>query len=293
MIPYFAIMQIQNDYLKAKFQTKGAELINLIAVDTGQEYIWQGDPTHWARQTPILFPFIGLSKNNQYTFEGKSYQMGQHGFARDLDFKIEKSTDTSITFVLKSSPETLEIYPFTFELRVEFILENKSLITRYHTTNTGDKKMYFSIGGHPAFKCAMTLAGKRSDYHLLFNKEENAQTHFLNNGFFDGKTKKILKGKELLISDTLFDNDALVFKDLISTNVSLLSIDRKWLKFHFQGFPYLGIWSKSRRSPFVCIEPWYGLADNKSHNGDLKKKEGIQYLESGKTFTCDYKIEIE
>ncbi|MFY0598280.1 MAG: aldose 1-epimerase family protein [Cyclobacteriaceae bacterium] len=286
-------MQIRNVHLKAKFQLKGAELTNLIEIDSGQEFIWQADPTHWARHTPLLFPFVGRLKNDQYSYQGKTYQMGQHGFARDMDFEIETHSETSITFLLKSTEETLTKYPFEFELRVEYVLQGKSLITRYHVLNASQDEMYFSIGGHPAFKCAITLAGKRSDYHLLFNKNETASIHLLEDGNFNGETDQVLDGNQLLITDDLFERDALVFKDLKSTNVSLVSIDRKWLKFHYQGFPYLGIWSKNSRSPFVCIEPWFGLADQANHDGDLTKKEGIQTLVSGKTFTCDYKIEIE
>lgn len=286
-------MQIHNQHLKAKFQAKGAELISLIEVASGQEYIWQGDPTHWARHTPILFPFVGRLKNDQYTYEGKTYNMGQHGFARDLNFEVERQDQESIVFLLKSSEDTLKSYPFDFELRVTYILEERSIITRYHVSNVGNQRMYFSIGGHPAFKCAMTLAGKRSDYHLLFNQPEEAETHLLVDGLFSGEKEAIISGRALPITDTLFDKDALVFKDLVATNVSLFSINRKWLKFHFQGFPYLGIWSKSQRSPFVCIEPWFGLADNQHHDGELTTKEGIQILEMGKIFVCDYKIEIE
>ncbi len=286
-------MQIGNEFLKAKFQSKGAELISLIKKKTGQEYIWQANPSHWARHTPVLFPFVGRLKNDQYFYEGKNYNMGQHGFARDKEFEIESQSDHSLVFLLKSDEQTLENYPFRFELRLEYILTDQSLITRYHVKNVGTEMMYFSIGGHPAFKCAMTLAGKRSDYHLLFNKEESSDTHLLEDGTFSGETDLVLQGDRLPITDSLFDRDALVFKDLKSTNVSLVSVDKKWLKFHFQGFPYLGIWSKNNRSPFVCIEPWFGLADNQNHDGDLTKKEGILKLDPAKTFTCDYKIEIE
>lgn len=286
-------MQIQNESLKAKFQSRGAELTNLIAKSSGQEYIWQADPTHWSRHAPVLFPFVGRLKNDQYTYNGKTYSMGQHGFARDMEFVVEQQSESSITFLLQSTEETLLIYPFHFELRIEYILQDKSLITRYHTKNIGTDIMYFSVGGHPAFKCAMTLAGKRSDYHLLFNKKEESESYLLSDGLFNGDREKVIEGNQLHITDSLFDKDALVFKNLKSTNVSLFSIDRKWMKFHFQGFPYLGIWSKSNRSPFVCVEPWFGLADNADHNGDLMTKEGIQTLESEKTFICDYKIEIE
>ena len=53
---------------------------------------------------------------------------------------------------------------------------------------------------------------------------------------------------------------------------------------HFDGFPYLGIWTKPN-APFLCIEPWCGLADNVLHNGVIDEKEGINFLESNEVFT--------
>ncbi|WP_258103116.1 aldose 1-epimerase family protein [Marinoscillum sp. MHG1-6] len=287
-------MVLQNEFIKATVQKKGAELVSLILKETGQEYIWQADPAHWARHTPVLFPFVGRLKNDEYHFEGKKYSMGQHGFARDMEFEVESQSENNISFLLTSSEETLRKYPFQFELRIVYTLEGKSIQTQYHVKNTGRHGMYFSIGGHPAFKCAMTLAGKRSDYQLRFNKPEDAAIHLLEDGIFSGETdNSILKKGIIPITDELFDRDALVFKHLKSTNVSLVSMDKTWLKFHFQGFPYLGIWSKNQVSRFVCIEPWFGIADHKDHDGDLAKKEGIMSLDSDKSFNCDYRIEIE
>ncbi len=287
-----ANMQIYNQHLKAKFQSKGAELTSLIKIETGQEYIWQADPAHWGRHTPVLFPIVGRLKNDQFIHEGKSYAMSQHGFARDKEFALVNQSDSSITFSLLSSAETLEEYPFEFELCITYSLTENALTTKYEVKNAGKREMHFSIGGHPAFKCAMTLAGTRSDYHLLFDKEESAATHMLEDGTFNGETASILNSNRLDITDDLFDQDALVFKNLNSSKVTLVSKDRKWLTFDFNGFPYLGIWSKNRRSPFVCIEPWFGLADHKNHNGQLMDKEGINSLASSERFECQYSVAI-
>lgn len=285
-------MLIENEYLSARFSTKGAELTSLRANTTQQEYIWQADPAHWARHAPILFPIVGKLKNDTYTYLGKSYKLPQHGFARDMQFEVKESTSASILFLLKSSKETLENYPFEFELRVGYHLIDHSIKTTYTVTNSGKDQMHFSIGAHPAFNCPMTSEETRSDYKLIFNKDDSQETFIIQNGLFSGATKPILEGTEIAITDALFDDDALVFKGLKATNVTLISPSKKWLKFHYQGFPYLGIWSKSQKSPFICIEPWYGLADNENHTRDFTLKEGIQVLEAGKSFTCDYKVEI-
>jgi galactose mutarotase-like enzyme len=38
--------------------------------------------------------------------------------------------------------------------------------------------------------------------------------------------------------------------------------------------PYLGIWTKPG-APFICIEPWHGLADPEGFSGDFSAKPGV------------------
>jgi len=71
-----------------------------------------------------------------------------------------------------------------------------------------------------------------------------------------------------------------------------LSSDKgsRGLRFHFGGFPYMGIWTKP--GPFLCIEPWYGIADFEGADGKLEHKEGIIKLSSGQTFDTRYSVEF-
>jgi len=219
--------------------------------------------------------------------------MGQHGFARDKAFEIAEHTSDHISFELRADNSTLKVFPFEFKLVISYHLLGSSLRVTYKVENTGKEEMYFSVGGHPGFVCPVDSSESRSDYWLEFEVEEKPETHLLKEGNFSGETDEIqLDGTKLQISDSLFDKDALVFKKLISNNISLASPQQKWLTFHFEGFPYLGIWSKSQNSPFVCIEPWQGLADNQSHNGDLTQKEGILKLKPSAIFSTSYSIEI-
>lgn len=290
---YREYMQIENHFLEATIDPKGAELHSLILKSRQHEYIWEADSTHWGRHAPVLFPFVGKVKGGVYEFQGKTYPMDKHGFARDAVFEEITRTDSSVTFRLESGEENRAKYPFSFQLDISYRLEDQSLVNEYIVRNVGTGVMPFSIGAHPAFKCPQDPSEKRSEYRLVFNREEDIDTHLLNEeGFFNGETRKALKGNSLPISDELFDDDALVFKSLNSTNVVLESGDNRWLKFHYQGFPYLGIWSMSRESPFVCIEPWFGLADHANHDGDIEKKEGVRFINPGESFVCDYRVEV-
>lgn len=286
-------MQIQNQFLTATIDPKGAELQSLILNESGHEYIWEADPTHWGKHAPVLFPFIGMSKGGSYTYKGQQYPMDKHGFARDNVFELVESGEDSATFRLATNTELQKKFPFDFELDISYRFRDQSIINAYVVRNLGAEPMPFSIGGHPAFRCPQADGEKRADYRLVFNKEEDIATHLLDEkGFFSGESRHCFSGKELPITDPLFDDDALVFKSLKSTNVSLESGEKRWLKFHYQGFPYLGIWSMSRTSPFVCIEPWFGMADYVDHNGDIEKKEGVQVVQPGSEFVCDFRVEV-
>ena len=116
--------------------------------------MWNADPAFWNRHAPILFPFVGKVNGGKYRYQGKAYSMGQHGFARDMEFELSGSSAQEVTFVLKDTPETLEKYPFRFELTVTHRLEGRTLQVLWQVKNPSETEpLYFSIGGHPAFLC--------------------------------------------------------------------------------------------------------------------------------------------
>jgi galactose mutarotase-like enzyme len=286
------ISTIENEFLKVSAKDSGAELISIKNKKNNVEYLWQGDPKFWGRRAPVLFPIVGKVKGNQYRAEGKSYELPQHGFARDSYFEISDKKESSITFSLKSSPDTLKVYPYQFELHITYKLIKNKVEISYEVKNTDTKKIWFSIGAHPAFNCPLEPEAKLTDYYLEFEKEEQADKYLLEDGLLNGKKEKMLNNeKKIQLTEELFKSDALIFKNLKSSSVSLKSsTGAASLIFNFKGFPFLGIWSKP--GPFVCIEPWYGHADMVDFSGELKDKEGIQSLEKGSSFNCIYSMEI-
>ena len=284
---------IENDYLRLTAQVKGAELTSIFDKEKKIEYLWQADAKHWGRHAPVLFPIVGRLKENSFSFNSNSYSLNQHGIARDMNFQILETTENSVLFTLRSKGKTLKLFPFHFNLRIKYTLEERTVKVTYEVVNPFLEPLYFSIGGHPAFNCPLEEGEKRSDYQLVFDEVETAQTQLLTDGLRNGGTSEVFNGtNQLHLTDDLFENDALVFNDLKSSSVSLQKGDEKKLTFHFEGFPYLGIWSKSSESPFVCIEPWFGVADLATHHQDLTEKEGILKLEPSEIFDCHYAIEI-
>lgn len=284
---------IANQFITATFNSKGAELSSLQAKNI--EYIWQANPEFWNRHAPILFPFVGSEKNGTYFYKGKSYQMGQHGFARDKEFTVTSQQEDSITFLLSDDENTLKVYPFKFNLYVTYTLNFKTLDIHYKVENPSTDKMYFSIGAHPAFNCPLEKDQTREEYFILFDNEATPEAQMLQNGLRTDNSYKVFEDTGILdITKDRFDKDAIVFNPNPFNKATLVHehTGDSYVTVTFENFPYLGIWSKNQDAPFVCIEPWYGIADHENHNQELTEKEGILSLESNQTFECAYSFEI-
>ena len=286
--------EIKNEHIKAKIKSFGAELNSLQKIDEDLEYMWQGDSKYWNRHSPILFPIVGRLKNDSYTYQNQKYNMTQHGFARDKEFEVIKNEVDFIEFRLKSDEKTLEIYPFSFELYLSYKLEKNSLIVSYKVINKSDDKMLFSIGAHPAFNWTLKEDEKKENYFLEFENIKETKRYFLNDKglVYDSVDLKIIDNK-IALNEELFKNDALVFEDLnIKTLTLKNSINENYIKLNFENFPYLGIWSKPTGAPFICVEPWFGVADDESSNQNFEDKKGIITLQKDEILSCFYSIEI-
>jgi galactose mutarotase-like enzyme len=280
------IVTISNGILTATINSLGAELISL--VKNTKNYIWQVDELYWNKTSPILFPIVGRLKNDSYTFNGKTYQLPRHGFARNMEFTFDKKSDSQVIFELNETEETKAIYPFSFKLLMAYTLMENELVIEYFVRNQSDEVLPFSIGAHPAFE----ISDKLENYSLEFNAIDTFETHHLENESFNGKTTLVdTKNNAIALNFTLFEKDALVFKQLNSNEVILKNKDKAILKVNYDHFPYLGIWTK-QNAPFLCIEPWCGLADSNNHNGDLEEKEGMNHLPAGEDFLRAIRIEI-
>jgi len=205
-----------------------------------------------------------------------------------MEFSFDKKSNSQVIFELNESEETKINYPFDFKLLVAYTLLDNELVIEYFVRNPSDEVLPFSIGAHPAF----AISDKFENYSLQFNNEDTFETHHLENESFNGKTTLVeTKNNAIALKYATFEKDALVFKQLKSNEVILKNKDKAILKVNFDHFPYLGIWTK-QNAPFICIEPWCGLADSSNHNGNFEEKEGINYLSAGEDFLRAMRIEI-
>ena len=284
--------QIQSSQVKVSIESKGAELKSIYHKTHGLEYMWSGDPAFWAKTSPVLFPIVGTLKNNQYFHDGHSFTLGRHGFARDRQFAVTQQSETSIKFTIEADENSLAVYPFKFRFNILYSLEGERLTVQYLVENTGEKTMLFSVGGHRAFKLPLVQGTAYEDYQLVFDKEENAgRWPISKDGLIEKSSQPLLNNSKVLPLDKdLFQKDAVVFKHLNSSSVQLTSPKTDHgLRFNFEGFPFLGLWAATG-ADFLCIEPWCGIADSVDSDQQLKNKEGIISLSSGKEFAREWKV---
>jgi galactose mutarotase-like enzyme len=267
----------------------GAQLHSLITKDDGYEYLWQGNPDIWYGQAPVLFPVIGQLFEDKFRYNGKEYPLAKHGFARKMLFEAADVEGARAVFILRSNDETRGMFPFEFEFAVCFELVGRAIKVTHTVTNLDDKTMYFSCGAHPGFNCAI------GDYLEFEESEEGAQVEKIDkDNIIVGRkfNVELEEGKRLRLTTDLIAEDALIFSEL-NSNVVVLKSDNseRTIRFDFGDAPFLGIWAKPN-APYVCIEPWYGVNDDRIRYEDVSQKRGIQSLEPEESFDLVWIAEL-
>lgn len=289
------MITIENDFLSASFLTKGAEWRSLVEKVHAREFLWQADPQFWGKSAPVLFPIVGSLKNGAYEYQGKTYKLPRHGFARDKEFRVKEHEAWRVVFVLDSDDQTRAVFPFEWSLEIEYRLWKRVLHTTYRVTNQGAGEMLFSIGAHPAFNLPFFGEGEFSDGFLDFEMKEPLERWMLNaDGLLSGETRPLPNaGRSLVTTRPLFAEDAVVLKKLKSSRITLRQRDAgSALSMEFPGFPYFGVWT-APEAPFVCLEPWCGIADSVDATGKLEEKEGINRLAAGESFKRSFAVTVE
>lgn len=288
---------IENEQLYVEFVTHGAECVRLYDKKQHIEYLWNGNPEFWGRHAPILFPTVGRLQNDTYHIGQNTYHMGQHGFARDLDFDLHSQSDDKICFILKSSAETKEMYPYDFELCITYTLKDNVLNVAYQVHNLNDDVMPFGIGGHPAFCVPLTDDTSFEDYVITVKTAtETCLRYPLNGPFIDFEHRTIeMPWQNQPLSHSLFEHDAIIYETPGDTEVLLHNHhDNHRVKLSYDHCRFVGIWSPyPKEAPFVCIEPWNGIADTTKSDVDFDQKFGIQHIEPHEMWHMNYQISVQ
>ena len=279
---------IGNDKFEARIAQNGAELQQLSRLVDGKNYIWTPIEQFWNRRAPNLFPIVGRLMRDRYLHNGNYYELGQHGFARNSPFKIIKYQPNEVTLQLESDNKSFVVYPFEFQLLIHFKIVENVLTVSAEIYNTGSEVLPFSYGAHPAF----ALESPISNYSVRISGKDKIQRRFLNEGIRIEQYGTIpLVKNTLMLDDELFIDDAIVLENQSIEKVDILENAEPYISVISEGNPYYGIWTKPG-APFLCLEPWWGIADSMDSNGEIMEKEGITKLEVNDKICHTYSIEM-
>lgn len=281
---------LENEAIRLKTTDKAGEMLSLYDKKRNEEVLYQADQG-WSGRNPTLFPVVGSTwKDGRYTIDGKEYAMKNHGLIRYAVLKDE-STDSEIRYTLDADDNTRSQYPFDFHYEMSYRLEDHKVIVSYSITNTGKENMPFSFGLHPAFRTARHPGEAFEDFSIELRPHSAAEQLIFTADLDPVQKEKVMLDTWQLSREDLNQYATLVYKDSQIQDAILKYKDEPRVHMHFEGYPYLALWSHPSASDFVCIEPWFGHADFEKTEVPFDQREGTQILKPGETFTASYEIE--
>ena len=278
------VFNIRSDEASAALKLDGAMLTSLKKDNT--EYLWQGDSRYWAGQAPVCFPIVGVLPEGKALAFGKECNMKRHGIARISPFEVLEQSDNGVTFIQRSSEETKKAFPFDYELKIKYTISGSSVTNEYIVTNTGNEKLPFVIGGHPAFNCPLEEGESFEDYKVKFSKRMTKAVLRPNHetGLVDVNKRypALENSDELCLSHSLFEEkDAMVFDNIEAKTATLIGPKGKGIEIAYEDMNNLLIWSACGKPDFVALEPWSGISHCSDENGAFENKRGMTVLNPG------------
>lgn len=286
-------VEIKSESIKVQCLLEGAMLHSL--VKDGVEYLWQGDKKYWAGQAPVCFPITGVLRDSKAVAFGKPCEMKRHGVARINPFEINEQGANFVSFIQHSSEETKKAFPFDYSLEIRYTVLKNSVTTRYTVKNTGEDRLPFVIGGHPAFNCPLESGEKFEDYSVEFSGAVNQKClrPDVETGLVDiSKRYDVLDApNKINLNHSLFDLDAMVF-DNIKPKSAVLCAGGRGVKIDYQDFDNLLVWSSSNGGNFVALEPWTGISTCSDEDSIFENKRGMTVLEPDCEASFAFKITL-
>lgn len=272
---------IASPALSADISPLGAELM-AVRDAAGRDLLWNGDPAFWTGRAPILFPTVGMLRDDRYRLGDRTFTLPRHGFARRKTFVVEARGADRVTFRLEADADTLAVYPFAFRLDLVFTIEGARLAMTGMLTNTGDVPLPAGFGFHPAFRWPLPYGEPRAAHEIVFESDEPAPIRRLGPDSLvsPAPVPTPVRGRVLKLEDGLFVNDAIIMTDPVSRGLVYGAPNGPKLAIDYADFPQLGIWTKPGAG-YVCIEPWQSFAAYSDFAGELWDKPGIVRLEPG------------
>ena len=275
----------------ASVHALGAELCSF-RDGAGHELLWQAHEA-WPKHAPVLFPIVGTLKGDTLHVDGRDYQMGRHGFAREQAFTWAERTPTSCRLVLADNDATRAQYPFAFRFEVAYAIGADGLTITYTIANTGNVVLPASMGAHPAFNWPLLPGIAKEAHTLTFERPETGDIRRVSK---DGllrpeRLPSPVDGTVLKLHDGLFAEDAIILDGHASDWVRLSAPGAPTVQVSWQGFPQLGIWTRPGVD-LLCIEPWQGMSSPADFDGEFSAKPGLLHIPPGETRSAMHRIAV-
>ena len=279
--PPRAWVSIGSADLTAEIDPLGAQL-SALRDRNGRDLLWDGEPSIWAGRAPLLFPIVGALAGGSYRLGAHRHALSRHGFARGSAFRLVDSTAGSALLRLTADEATRQAYPFPFQLDVGFVIDGATLTIMTTLGNPGDGALPASFGYHPAFRWPLPFGQARSAHDILFPLDEPAPIRRLDTQglLIAERFATPVTGRRLALCDALFEPDVVIFDELRSRSITYGAAAGPRIRVGFPNAPYLGVWTKPD-APFICIEPWFGIADPEGYTGDFGAKPGVFSIAPG------------
>jgi len=226
-----------------------------------------GEDSLFSGGIPVLFPFSSKTENDTYQFSGKDYYMPKHGFVMDMPFGIREKSDNSVTLTLKSDDFTKTLYPFEFELVLNYAISKKTFFISSEINNLSTEDMPYYIGWHPFFRTSdkSRLALEMKAEHVLdFIKGGR--------GLFDKPvdlSEKLDHVYYPVKGGWRFVNEADGYEVRIRTDelhdVAVVATIREGC---------------------VCVEPWTGLPNA------INSGERLHWIKPGDSVICGFEMDV-
>lgn len=286
---------IENECLTVTVAEQGAELQS-IRDSNGLEYLWQGNPEYWSGRAINLFPYVARLSDGKYSLDGKQYAMGIHGFAVHSRFSLVEKSSQQMVWELTDTEETYAQYPRHFRFRIGYQLDGNSLNVSFEVENRDDRTMYFGLGGHPGFNVPLVSGLSFDDYQLTFHEDcQPKRIGFSEKKLRSGKDTpfELEQGQVLPLRHELFDDDAIVLKEMAQTVTLGTKKDDHKITLHYPDMPYLGIWHRPKtEAPYVCIEPWCSLPASEGREVVFETQSDLIRLEPDGHYENHWSIQI-
>ncbi len=255
-----------------KINSLGAEIVSY--KKSGIE-LMEHSFSHWGKVAPLLFPFIGVTNNGTYSYQGKTYKAERHGVVRSKLFNIVETTSNSVTLFCKID------YYLPLSLRVKYTLKLDALFCEFEVINENSQNVHFKFGWHPAFKIFESIS------NYWFETDTKEYIELLDGGLITRNNYELNYKNSL--DKKLYGKDTLVWE----SNICKLSSKNHNVIVKTLGFNYFGLWyPKNEDVDFVCIEPWTYASDLVGEVEDITRKNNY-IVKANDTLKLEATVNVE